>query len=336
MSGTALLLAAPLAAIALAACGGEGGDGEEAGRPALPYPPRAAEPARAPEPAERPAGRVVPVGNGPEGLAFDPETGLIAAGLREPNQLALVDGRSGEVRRRVPLPEAPRHLQLAAPGGPVLVPAERADALVEVRLPGGQARSTPAGDHPHDATAIGDRYFTADEFGSTVSVIQDGRRLRTEPVDVQPGGIAAVDDRIALISVRAYTVELLDPETLRGMGAESAGEGPTHVVADDDERLYIADTRGDAVIVYGTRPRLRFRSRIALPGGPYGIAIARDRVYVTLSGGNELVELTTGDQPRETRRWPTVRQPNTVAADPRSGRVAVASRTDGTLQLLDP
>jgi hypothetical protein len=31
-----------------------------------------------------------------------------------------------------------------------------------------------------------------------------------------------------------------------------------------------------------------------------------------------------------------VRQPNSVAVDPDSGRVFVASRRDGTLQLLDP
>jgi DNA-binding beta-propeller fold protein YncE len=36
------------------------------------------------------------------------------------------------------------------------------------------------------------------------------------------------------------------------------------------------------------------------------------------------------------RTFPTVPQPNSVAVDPRSGRVFVASRKDGTLQLLDP
>src|SRR3712207_7667712 len=35
---------------------------------------------------------------------------------------ALVDSSSGEVVRNVELPESPRHLQLVAPGGPVLVP----------------------------------------------------------------------------------------------------------------------------------------------------------------------------------------------------------------------
>ena len=40
--------------------------------------------------------------------------------------------------------------------------------------------------------------------------------------------------------------------------------------------------------------------------------------------------------PRELARYPTVRQPNTVAVDPASGRVFVTGSRDGTLQILDP
>src|SRR5918997_6082580 len=94
--------------------------------------PLAAEPAASPPLERRPAGRVVAVGNRPEGIVADPVTGLVAVGLREPDRLALVDGETARVMRRVGLPGAPRHLGLAAPGGPVLVPAEPADRLVEV------------------------------------------------------------------------------------------------------------------------------------------------------------------------------------------------------------
>jgi DNA-binding beta-propeller fold protein YncE len=267
----------------------------------------------------------------------DPRSGLVAVGLRDPDQLALVDLQSGAVRRRVALPAAPRHLQLA-PDSTVLVPAEDADALVLVALPDGRARSVATGAHPHDATSLGGRAYVADEFGSTLSVVDGGRLVRQVPVDVQPGGVAAVGDQIAVISVRAYTVELFEPGALRGLGSQAAGEGPTHVVVDADGRLYIADTRGDALIVFQTRPRLRWIARVPLAGSPYGLAVdtRRGRVWVTLTGRNELAEVTTGDRPRRVRTLPTVRQPNTVAVDPASGRVVVASRTDGTLQLVDP
>src|SRR5438874_9718456 len=98
-------IAAGAAAVAVAACG------------SATEPPPAAEPALSPPLEAAPAGRVVPVGFMPEGLAADGPTGLVAIGLRNPDQLVLLDGATGRVVRRVRLPESPRHLQLEAPGG---------------------------------------------------------------------------------------------------------------------------------------------------------------------------------------------------------------------------
>ena len=278
------------------------------------------------------------VGAKPEGVVFDPATGLVAVGVNDPDELVLLD-RDGRERRRVPLPGPPRHLQLAAPGGPVLVPSEPANELVEVSLPDGRTRATPVGEQPHDASATSDgRIFTADERGSSISEVRDGRRVRSVPVDVQPGGVVTVGDRVAVVAVQAYTVELYDQRTLRGQGARNAGLGPTHVVRDGEGRLYVADTRGGAVLVFTTEPRLKLAGRIALPGSPYGLAIDddADRLWVTLTGATRSSSSAAGDQPERLRSFPTVRQPNTVAVEPGSRRVFVASRTDGTLQLIDP
>ena len=324
-----------VAVLALAGCGG----GDDPPRePEPPSPPQAAEPGTAPEPEEKPAGRVVRVGPKPEGVVFDEQTGLVAVGVNDPDELVLLD-RDGAERSRVPLPGPPRHLQLAGPGGPVLVPSEPANELVEVTLPNGRKRVTPVGEQPHDASAGEDgRIFTADERGSTITEVRDGRRVRSAPVDVQPGGIVTVGDTVAVVAVQAYTVELYDQRTLRGQGARNAGLGPTHVVRDGAGRIYVADTRGGAVLVYTTEPRLRVAGRIELPGSPYGLAMdeAGDRLWVTLTERNEVVELRAGDQPERLRSFPTVRQPNSVAVEPGSGRVFVASRSDGTLQLIDP
>ena len=116
--------------LVLSGCGAE-----PAGDPPGPRLAPAAEPAEAPEPARAPVGQVVALGPVAEGVVADPVTGLVAAGLRDPFRLVLVDGASGQVRREVPLPGHLRHLQLAAPGGPVLVPAESADAVLRVGLP---------------------------------------------------------------------------------------------------------------------------------------------------------------------------------------------------------
>ncbi len=122
--------------VTLAGCGGPEGQSSEQGAAREESSAPAAEPAEPQPLEEEPAGEVVEIGGGPEGIVADPETGLVAVGLREPDELAIVDGGSGEVVRTVELPASPRHLGLAGPGGPVLVPVERGDALVRVGLPG--------------------------------------------------------------------------------------------------------------------------------------------------------------------------------------------------------
>jgi DNA-binding beta-propeller fold protein YncE len=323
-------VATAIAVAALAGCGSTTDAGEL---------PPAAEPDTSPPLEAEPAGQVVRVGNRPEGVVADPLTGLVAVGLREPDELALVDGRSGRVRARVPLPGAPRHLGLAGRGGPVLVPTEPGDKLSRVTLPAAEIDSVPVGAFPHDATAAGGRTFAADERGSTVSVVE-GEDVRRFRVAAQPGGVAAVDGgrAVAVVSVRERVLEVYDSETLERIDRAPAGAGPTHVVAGEGGLAYVVDTAGDGLLVFDTRGALRILRRYPLLGAPYGVAVDRrnGRLWVTLTARNELVELATSARPHRLASYPTVRQPNTVAVDPSSGRVFVTGKVDGVLQLLDP
>jgi DNA-binding beta-propeller fold protein YncE len=322
--GLYLVVALALPGAALAACGGSSDR----------LPP-APEPARSPPLEREPAGTVVPLGHKPEGLAFDPVTGLLAAGLTNPDRLAVVDGDTGRTVHRIPLPESPRHLGLAMPGGPVLVPAERGNAIVEVGLPRGPVRSTGVGRFPHDAARARGRLFVGDELGHTMSVVADGRRIATLPAPHQPGGVAATADRshVGVVGVRERALEVFDARTLESEGRVSVGIGPTHIVG-GGARFFLVDTRGGALLEVRLDP-LRVHRRTHLGGAPYGIALdaKRRRYWVTLTNRNQVAELTDH---RVLRRFPTVRQPNSVAVDPRSGRVFVASRTDGRLQFFDP
>jgi DNA-binding beta-propeller fold protein YncE len=303
-------------------------------------PPPAPEPAEAPPLEKKPAGRVVEVGPAPEGIAADPETGLVAVALRNPNELALVDGDSGERVRRVKLPESARHLDLAGPGGPVLVPAEGSDSLVQVGLPEGNITSeTPVGDFPHAAAAATNgRIFVANEKASTASIVEDGREVRKIQTPRNPGGVATTDDGlVGIVGVRGLTLEVFDADTLEPVGHADAGRGPTHVRAGPGNRFYVTDTRGDAVFVYSARPKQL--DRVSLPGSPYGIAIdpERNELWVTLTAKQSVVRYALeGRTLREISRYPTVRQPNGVAVDTSSGRVFVTGKADGQLQILDP
>ena len=299
----------------------------------------AAEPARSPPLEAEPAGRVVPVGPKPEGLAFDRRTGLLAVALTRPDRLALVDGRSGRTVRRVRLPGAARHLALARPGGPVLVPVEDTAELVTVSLPEGRRRATRVGRQPHAAVAArgpaaGGRVFVGNERGRSVSAVEDGRELRRLEAPIGQGGLAATRGGVvAVVGVRERAIELFDASTLTSRGRIPVGVGPTHVAA-RGKRFFVVDTRGNGLVEIHTDP-LRVHRRTHLEGAPYGIAYdpRRRRFWVTLTASNRVAEVTDR---RLLRTFPTVRQPNSVAVDPLTGRVFVASRKDGVLQLFDP
>jgi DNA-binding beta-propeller fold protein YncE len=261
-------------------------------------------------------------------------------GLRDPGQLALIDGGSGEVIRNVELPESPRHLGLAGPGGPVLVPAEDSDTLVQVGLPGGEILSeTSVGSNPHDADAAPNgRIFVGNELGDTASVIEDDREVETIETAQQPGGVAVTDDGlVGIVSVGELVLEVFDASTLDSLGRADAGEGPTHIVAGPENRFYVTDTSGDTILIYEARPEPEQVNSVSLPGQPYGIAIDPERGHLWVTAENSLVQFALeGNTLRELARYPTVSKPNTVAVDTASGRVFVADRANGELQILDP
>lgn len=338
VSRPALLLV--LTSLLLAGCGSD----EPAARapePQQPFPPRAFEPPNTVAGAGTPEGRVVRIGGRPEGMAVDQRTGTLAVAVNGlAPALALIDPQTLAVRRSVPLPAPARHVQAASDAG-FLVPLERIDRLAVVPAGGGDARIVRAGDQPHDAAQVGRDLVVGDEFGGTATVLRGGRVRATVPVDVQPGGVAAVSSTVAaVVSVRAYTVALLDLRTLELGPSQSAGLGPSHAVAlRRDGRVLIADTRGGAILEYATRPRLKALARLAIDA-PYGIALdqRRARLWVTdvRSGRLVLVDVRTPGKPRILRRWRTVAQPNSVAVDERTGAAIVAGQRGGQLQRVAP
>jgi DNA-binding beta-propeller fold protein YncE len=305
--------------------------------------PLAAEPQSAPAPATPPPGRQIPVGSAPEGVVVDPVTRTVAVATRNPNSLVLLDADTGVVRTRTPLPGFVRHLQLAAPGGPVLVPVESANALVRVSLPGGKAAAPLfVGSVPHDATQDPNgTVMTADELGGTVSAVRGDQVVKVFTDAVQPAGLAPVGDLVGLIDVRKNTLTTYDVATLRIVGEAPSGQGPTHLVADRHGRMIATDTRGNEVLVFAPNPTgpPTQVGAIPQPGGPYGITYVpvRDRVWVASSGTNEVIGYDmTGPQPRPVARVATVQNPYTLGVDPTTGRLFVAGVSGGVIQVVAP
>ena len=303
---------------------------------ALPPP---AEPGRAPAPATTPPGRVVPVGDSPEGVVVDAVTRTVAVATRNPYELVLMNADTGAITTRVPLPGAVRHLQLAKPGGPVLVPVESANALVRVDLPGGAAEpQIITGTVPHDASeAPNGSVFVANEHGGTTTVIRGDDIVKVFTDSVQPAGMAPVGNLMGMLDVRKNDLTVYDADKLTIVGSTPAGAGPTHLVADKHGRYVAADTRGDAVRVFSTEPKEI--ASVPQAGAPYGIAYdaTRDRLWVASSATNEVVgyDMAT-DTPREVARLATVQNPYTLGVDATTGRLFIAGVSGGLVQIMNP
>ena len=302
--------------------------------------PPPAEPAVSPAVEEEPAGIVKRLRREAEGVVVDGRSGLAVVAAREPDTLDFIDVGTGEIVKEMGLPAPARHIGLAAPGGPVLVPTEYEDQLLRVSLPGGVISSVRTGDFPHDAVeADNGRTFVGDEGGDTITVIDGEQVVDAIAAPEQPGGLAVSGDTLAVVAVAAREVAFYDTETLEQTAALPGGAGPSHVVAGDDGRFYVADTGGDAVLVYEGVDDPRLVDRTNLPGSPYGIAIdpRRQRIWVTQTARNRVAELEITElAPKLIADYPTVRQPNSVAVDPRTGAVVVVGRDEGEVQIFDP
>ena len=241
----------------------------------------------------------------------------------------------------VGIPGFVRHLQLAAPGGPVLVPVESINALIRIDLTTGNSEPLIlTGTIPHDATqAANGTVFVANEHGGTVAVVRGTAVVKVFTDSVQPAGLAPVGDLVGLIDVRKNDLTVYDADKLTIIGSVPAGEGPTHLVADRHGRMIAADTRGNAIRVFEPLPTPHQVGVVAQPGGPYGIAYdpTRDRLWVASSGTNEVVGYDMTDPtPREVQRIPTVQNPYTLGVDATTGRLFIAGVTGGVLQIVDP
>ncbi|HEX5254133.1 MAG TPA: YncE family protein [Mycobacterium sp.] len=306
--------------------------------PAAGLPP-AAEPQTAPAPAAPPPGQLVPVGAGAEGVVVDDVTRTVAVATRSPDALVLLNADSAAITARIPLPGSVRHVELNAPGGPLLVPVETANALIRVDLPqGGVTRPIVTGTSPHDAAAANGTVMVSNELGGTVTALRGEQIIKVFTDAVQPAGMAAVGTTIGMIDARANTLTVYDADKLSIIGSTQAGAGPTHLVADRHDRMIATDTRGDAIRLFSPLPSPKQVTSIAQPGGPYGIAYdrARDRLWVASSGTNEVIGYDMSQQnPREIQRFPTAQNPYSLGVDASTGRLFVAGAATGVVQIIN-
>lgn len=158
------------------------------------------------------------------------------------------------------------------------------------------------------------------------------------------GRRANVHARVDSLAAQGNTVAVLDREqtSVTTIGADGrigqslrAGQGATSMVSDPAGRLLVTDTRGGQLLVFGVDP-LILRQAYPVPQSPYGVAGSRGLAWVSQTSANIVVgyDLSTGI-PLEKVRYPTVRQPNTLAFDDAAGTLYVVSGSGDGVQIIE-
>jgi len=123
-------------------------------------------------------------------------------------------------------------------------------------------------------------------------------------------------------------------ELVVGREREPAGVAPANAVRFED-RVYVTDRGGEALLVFRTEPELRLVHRVAALGAPWALAVdaRRRRIWVTLTARNRVLGYSAEERPDRLQGFATVRQPNRVVVDLRDDVVVLGAERS---QRIDP
>ena len=291
--------------------------------------PVAAVAAVSPPAATTPAGTVTAAGD-VTAMAYDPKSSTLAVATKDAIQLYRV-GDTLTATKTVAVTAESLTVDgdafLAAGGGEV----------VRITPDGESEPTTSFRGEPVSATSFDGRTLVAVRDERAVAVVKDDRIQRMITGDLMSADqvLSTGKDAVVLDRLRNAVFQLDVPAGDVEQGLR-AGQGATNAVTDRFGRVLVTDTRGGALLAFSVDPLL-LRQNYPVAGAPYAIAYDRERdiAWVTLTKTNEVVGYeVAGEQPKEKYRFPTVSQPNTVAVDPSSGRVIVASGTGDGIQVI--
>ena len=299
--------------------------------------PVAAKPAVSPAVTVKPAGQVLatsPV----SALATDATTNSLVVALSQPPSLQIYDlAALGAPRATVALSGPTDRLTVS--DGQVIAAIPGRGVLQRLSLEDTKLTTTDVGGRPAAGVASAAGTLVAMGDAKTVEVLANGAppksitgQLYSADDVLDTGTGVVVLDRLR---TAVFAVDVAGGKIGEGL---RAGDGAANAVTDSFGRVLVTDARAGALIAFSASP-LIMRQRYPVPGGAYGIAYDHQRnlAWVTLTERNEVVGFDVrGGEPVEKFRFPTVRQPDSVAVDDRSGRVLVGSAAGEGTQVIQP
>ncbi|ORB12284.1 hypothetical protein BST37_16745 [Mycobacterium noviomagense] len=302
-----------------------------------------AQPAQSPPVTASPAGMVLPLGGHPQAATFDAATSRLAVLSPGPDPAA----PSGITV--VGTAQPPRSIALPGPATAVTGDGRGTAYLsgrggyFTVDLSAGHATRVDVDGAPDtDFTAIARRADGKLMLGSA-----DGAVYLLEPPAATRAAVAKRNKlfaRVDSVVTQGNTAVVLDrgQTSVTAIGADGnaqqalrAGRGATTLAADPLGRVLVADARGGQLLVFGVDP-LILRQAYPVRQAPYGLAGSRGLAWVSQTATNMVIgyDLTTGI-PVEKVRYPTVRQPNSLAFDDASGTLYVVSGSGDGVQVIE-
>jgi hypothetical protein len=328
-------MAIPLAgALVLSGCSSAQSTGDDLQIVANPV---AAKPAVSPAVSVKPAGQVLGSGS-VSAVAVEPSTATLVIAVSQPPSLRLYD-LNALASPPVNMPLYDRAEKLAVAPGRVEIAEPGRGVVQQLSLPDRKLTETKTGGQPASSIAYGADRLVAMGTAKDIRVLPAAGPARTiggqlysadDVVDTGKGVVVLDRLRTAVFSVDVAAGKV--GEGLR------AGDGAANAVADSYGRVLVTDARAGALLAFSAGP-LILRQRYPVPGGAYGIAYdaKRSLAWVTLTERNEVVGFDVrGGEPVEKFRFPTVRQPDSVGVDDRSGRVIVGSAAGEGTQVIQP
>ncbi|MGA9491675.1 MAG: hypothetical protein WBV80_15685 [Mycobacterium sp.] len=297
-------------------------------------------PAESPPISQAPAGVVRPLDGRPQSAIFDDRTAqlvLVAPGPTPAAPAKVITLNPQQTSSRVIDLPGPATGLTGDNGGSAYLSTRGGYFVVDLTA----GRTVRVG--VHDADNVDFTAITRRSDGTVVLGTADGT-LDTLPPGATDGRRAKVHAHVDSLAAQGNTVAVLDrgQTSVTTIGADGrigqslrAGQGATTMVADPAGRLLVTDTRGGQLLAFGVDP-LILRQAYPVPQSPYGVTGSRGLAWVSQTAANIVIgyDLTTGI-PLEKVRYPTVRQPNTLAFDDAADTLYVVSGSGEGVQIIE-
>lgn len=270
-----------------------------------------ATPVVSPATSQTPAGSVTSIDRPPTQLLFDRQNNVL---------VTLTDGEVVAGTARV------TDVTAIFPGPPGEILAVSPGRVVRINVADGTWETLDIEGEVQSAAVLPDGRIAAGLAEGVVAILDQGEVTKRISGLASVDALAAVDDSLIALDRRQSVLMEINIESETHGLALRTGQGAALLATDHWGRLLVTDPRTRELTVFGPDP-LMMRQRIPTGSAPYAVAYddTREIAWVTLTETNEVVgyDLSTGIA-REVHRYPTVRQPNSIAVDPATGDVYIA------------